>query len=416
MSSVCYGGSIRMKPEAEMLDLDPMFEGGYPHQVPKVYLEGLGEVYCPQNCFDWDDDSVIVVRDRYVVKYTRSSFVELLAKNEAGEIVWMDGRRAPYSDCWDGEYLNEYRGGREYTMEEYDLETSKRRKYKMLLEEESELDAGDYRSLSNFVDAAVLGSHMKIEDGVLLSYFGKDTDLIIPDGVCEVGRCVFDDSREFESISIPNTLVKLPSTLFGCCKVKELNISKDHPKYYVKDGCLIDKESGTVVWGYASHIIPIDERIHGIGEQAFINREDIKNIEVPNNITEIGDSAFANCTNLKTVTVSNPTCTIGAGCFAGCNSLVSVKLPMSLNKIENRTFSFCVNLESIEIPKTVNEIDDFAFNRCDGLKKVRVEPSLVEFIENDLEYKLEKEEDDYSVDRTIKIPVKKRFNFENFFF
>ena len=43
MSSVYYGGSIRMNPEPEMLDRDPMFEGGYPHKVPKVYLEGHGE-------------------------------------------------------------------------------------------------------------------------------------------------------------------------------------------------------------------------------------------------------------------------------------------------------------------------------------------------------------------------------------
>ena len=111
MSSVYYGGSLRMNPEPEMLDRDPMFEEGYPHKVPKVYLEGHGEAYFPQYCFDWDDDSVVLVRDKHVLKYTRSSFVELLAKNEEGKIVWMDGRRAPYSNCWDGEYLNEYRGG-----------------------------------------------------------------------------------------------------------------------------------------------------------------------------------------------------------------------------------------------------------------------------------------------------------------
>ena len=29
MSSVYYGGSIRMKPEPEMLNRDPMIEGGY---------------------------------------------------------------------------------------------------------------------------------------------------------------------------------------------------------------------------------------------------------------------------------------------------------------------------------------------------------------------------------------------------
>ena len=128
MSSVCYGGSVRMNPEVENEEFDPMFDECYPYNVPEVFLEGNGEVYNRQWCFNWDDDSVIVVRDKHVIKYTYSTFIELLAKNEEGEIVWMDGRRAPYSDCWGGEYLNEERGAHEYTVEEYDVETKKKRK------------------------------------------------------------------------------------------------------------------------------------------------------------------------------------------------------------------------------------------------------------------------------------------------
>ena len=82
MSSVCYRGVIRMNPEFENENFDPMIEEGYTHKIPKVYLEGCGEVYNRQYCFNWDDDSVVVVRDKCVMKYTRSSFVELLAKNE----------------------------------------------------------------------------------------------------------------------------------------------------------------------------------------------------------------------------------------------------------------------------------------------------------------------------------------------
>ena len=159
MSSVCYGGSVRMNPEVENENIDPMFDEGYPYTVPKVFLEGNGEVYNRQWCFNWDDDSVIVVRDKHVIKYTHSTFIELLAKNEEGEIVWMDGRRAPYSDCWGGEYLNEERGAHEYTVEEYDVETKKKRKYTVSLKEETEFDSYDYYSLSKFVDADKLGSY-----------------------------------------------------------------------------------------------------------------------------------------------------------------------------------------------------------------------------------------------------------------
>ena len=95
MSSVCYGGSIRLNHNVEDENRDPMFEGGYPYSIPKVYLDGVGESYFPQWCFNWDNDSVVVVRDKHVVKYTKSVYIELLAKNKEGEIVWMDGRCAP---------------------------------------------------------------------------------------------------------------------------------------------------------------------------------------------------------------------------------------------------------------------------------------------------------------------------------
>ena len=96
MSSFGYEGSVRMNPEVENEDRDPLFDGEYPFPIPKVFLYGSGEVYNYQYCFNWDDDSVIVVRNNHVVKYTRSNFLELLARNEAGEIVWIDGRNAPY--------------------------------------------------------------------------------------------------------------------------------------------------------------------------------------------------------------------------------------------------------------------------------------------------------------------------------
>lgn len=81
----------------------------YPHCVPKIYLEGYGEDYFPQFGFTWHDDKVVMVRDPFIVEYSRSNHMELLAENEDGDIVWLDGRTAPYSNCWGGKYLNEDR-------------------------------------------------------------------------------------------------------------------------------------------------------------------------------------------------------------------------------------------------------------------------------------------------------------------
>ena len=81
MSSYHYGGQVEMKPVVEEnVGNDFMEDEGYPYAIPKVYLEGYTEQYYPQVVFDWSNDSVVLVRDKRVLRYTRSSFVELLAK------------------------------------------------------------------------------------------------------------------------------------------------------------------------------------------------------------------------------------------------------------------------------------------------------------------------------------------------
>lgn len=305
MSSVFYGGSIRMNPEVEEETSDPMFEGGYPYSIPKVYLDGAGESYFPQWCFNWDNDSVVVVRENNVVKYTKSAYLELLAKNEEGKIVWMDGRSAPYSTCWDGEYLGEEREAYEYTITEYDLNELKKRKYKVVLAEENYLDNWELDSLSEFGVENTFGSHFEIKDGVLLRYIGKDRDIIIPDDVIEIGADSFKGCSEFNSITIPKTLEKISCIGREGCHTKHLEVATDNPKYYIQDGCLIDREEKELVWAYSGSTIPDDGSILKIGRNAFFWRSDLSRIVIPDAIVEIGDNAFGNCNALKEIVISD---------------------------------------------------------------------------------------------------------------
>lgn len=305
MSSICYGGSVRMKPEVENENLDPMFDEGYPYKMPKVYLDGWGESYFPQWCFNWDADSVVVTRDKCVVKYTRSTFLELLAKNEDGEVVWIDGRSAPYSSCWGGEYLDENRSAYEYTITEYDLNELKKRKYKVVFEEESCLNNWDLQSLSEYGMEKTINSHFEIKDGVLLQYVGEDRDIIIPDGVIEIGHDSFKGCEKFNSIKIPKTVEKISCIGNVAFRTEHLDVDKDNPKYYVQDGCLINREEKELVWAYSGSTIPTDGSVVKIGENAFFWRHDLFRIAIPDIVTEIGDDAFSECSTLKEIVISD---------------------------------------------------------------------------------------------------------------
>jgi hypothetical protein len=169
----------------------------------------------------------------------------------------MDGRRAPYSDCWEGEYLNEERAAYEYTITEYDLNELKKRKYKVVLAEENYLDNWDLESLSKFGVENTFGSHFEIKDGVLLRYIGKDRDVVIPDGVIEIGADSFKGCLEFNTITLPKTLERISCIGREGCHTKHLEVATGNPKYYIQDGCLIDREGKELVWAYSGSNIPI---------------------------------------------------------------------------------------------------------------------------------------------------------------
>jgi hypothetical protein len=97
---------------------------------PEVYFESWDN---PYEGLAPDEDSVVVVRDKHIAKYTKLKC------------------EAPLMDLKDREKAFEY------VVEEYDIETFKKRKYKVLFEEETEISINDYNLMSYFVDIESLG-------------------------------------------------------------------------------------------------------------------------------------------------------------------------------------------------------------------------------------------------------------------
>ena len=221
MSSFIYGGILPLEVNEANVNYndDMMGAGEYPFHVPKVFLDGCGENYFPQYCFDWTDDSVVLVRGKHMVEYTHSNFQELLAENEAGDIIWMDGRCAPYSGCWNGEYLGDIRSAHEYTITEYNMDTLEKRQYKVILDNISKIGTRDLHRVANFMDEAKSISHFEIDDRVLTGYIGNEKKLVIPnDGsVKKISANAFQECADFHSIVIPDSVTEIERGAFRNC-------------------------------------------------------------------------------------------------------------------------------------------------------------------------------------------------------
>ncbi len=102
-----------------------------------------------------------------------------------------------------------------------------------------------------------------------------------------------------------------------------------------------------------------------------VNPEE-SSIEIPREIegkpvTKIGYRAFAN-SYMREVTLPDTITEIGAGAFLDCLFLKKIVIPDGVSEIKYQTFRGCTLLREVYIPKSVTFIDDEAFYRCSSLK------------------------------------------------
>ena len=151
-------------------------------------------------------------------------------------------------------------------------------------------------------------------DGVLKRYRGNDTDVVIPDGVREIGDAAFVDMKGVERM---------------------------------------------------------------IMECEDYDAPEMETLTIPDSVTKIGYYAFAYCMNLKKVSMPDSVSSLGERAFEGCESLKEIRLPAGLTEIEEFTFFLCENLRAVMIPKGVVRIGKNAFDGTD-LRKVKVPESVKE--------------------------------------
>ena len=109
-----------------------------------------------------------------------------------------------------------------------------------------------------------------------------------------------------------------------------------------------------------------------IGNQAFLNRRNLRSIVIPDTVREIGNEAFCGCQVLKTVEIPEGVLSIGNAAFMECSFLNDIVLPESVNYIGDLVFSSCKNLHSVTLPSRVEHFGSAVFEWCQSLKSVKL--------------------------------------------
>lgn len=115
-----------------------------------------------------------------------------------------------------------------------------------------------------------------IENGYLRKYNGKQSKVVIPNGVERIGYEAFADNMYMVSVEISQGVVRIEEGAFQRCR------------------------------NLVEVIMPRSLRHIGMG--AFARCSSLKEIEIPEGVTDIGCSAFLDCIKLETVNYNADRC------------------------------------------------------------------------------------------------------------
>ncbi len=120
-----------------------------------------------------------------------------------------------------------------------------------------------------------------------------------------------------------------------------------------------------------------------IGEYAFSSCSEgyhigIESVTIGNSVTTIGKGAFTNCLLLKTLKLGNKVKTIGDYAFEKCEYLANVNIPDSVTAIGMYAFRDCERLKSVTIPDSVRTLEDSVFLSCEALESISIGNGVTE--------------------------------------
>lgn len=251
------------------------------------------------------------------------------------------------------------------------------------------------------------------------------TEVVIEDGVTEIGKDVFQGCVGLTKVTIPGSVKKIGTWSFYMCKgLKNVDIPANMEigdSSFRQSGLEQVTVSGGSVGNYAFHRsedlkkitvncetigeeafsgcdyltdITLGENVKTLGDKAFYTCDALERVEIPSTVTDIGEKTFYSCPALKEAIIRAGT--VKAGTFYNCRALTTLiisdnatldasftvgntyaKETLETVKIERgeigiSAFNSCPKLTTVELGNGVTSVGDNAFSKCTALKSVNI--------------------------------------------
>ena len=201
-----------------------------------------------------------------------------------------------------------------------------------------------------------------IENDIVKKYRGKDTVVIIPNGIKEIGKNAFMSKSRITKVVLPESLIKIGDSAFcECKKLETINFP---------DGlqCL-GRRAFALCESLKEALLP--ETVKDIQGGVFFGCSKLEKVVLPRSLKKIASYTFQNCKLLKEVKLPEGLVSIGENAFSGCESLEEIKFPDSLLEIGGRAFAYC-NLKNVYISDKIKKIEHGSEFQFDNNKSINI--------------------------------------------
>ena len=161
-------------------------------------------------------------------------------------------------------------------------------------------------------------------------------DLVIPDGVSEIKKYAFEYGKSFTSVKIPKSVTSIGSDAFSKCEgLTKVEISD------LAAWCNIVFRSE-----YSNPLV--------YARRLYLNGEEIKDLVIPNGVSEIKNYAFRYGKGFTSVAIPNSVTSIGKNAFEYCADLKTIN-SYAVTPPEIYTNTFSDFSAALHVPKGTKE-------------------------------------------------------------
>ena len=194
----------------------------------------------------------------------------------------------------------------------------------------------------------------------------------------EIKRDAISSCNSLKKVVLGKNVETLGDYVFeGCPSLEKIVVNRENKNYFSNEyGILFSKDKKTLIkypcaLAYTEYTIP--DTVEIIDKYAFSSCS-LSSVIFGDNVREIEQSAFVDCENISEINLGKNIHTIGSDAFARCNSIENVIIPDNVIFVSG-AFSGCSNLKSIYYGKSVsNALNSWDFSGCTSLEKIEVSP------------------------------------------